>query len=83
MEFKLYVCLSALTLVSAAATVVKGEEVQPYAIPGRYIVVLKHGHLPSEVARGHGLRPQFNYSRVLNGFAGAVPNTFPNTYWPG
>jgi len=73
MEFKLYVCLSALTLVSAAATVVKGEEVQPYAIPGRYIVVLKHGHLPSEVARGHGLRPQFNYSRVLNGFAGAVP----------
>ena len=62
-------CLAALTFVSWTTAVAKAEHLQPYAIPGRYIVVLKHGHSKDDVARRHGLRPQFKYSHALNGFA--------------
>jgi subtilisin family serine protease len=67
------VSFAALTFVSLATTVVKAEHAQPYAIPDRYIVVLKRGHSKEDVARGHGLRPHFSYSRVLHGFATTVP----------
>jgi len=72
---KLKTCLfwSAWTFISATAINVSGEEeVQPYAIPGRYIVVLKHGHGPAVVANTHSLKPHHVYSHALNGFAGEI-----------
>lgn len=41
-------------------------------IPGRFIVTLRDGESPSAVASSHGVRPDFVYSHVLNGFAGAI-----------
>ena len=41
-------------------------------IPGRFIITLRAGVDPSAVAAEHGARPDFVYSRVLNGFAGAI-----------
>jgi subtilisin family serine protease len=41
-------------------------------IPGRFIITLRDGVNPSAVAAEHGVRPDFVYSAVLNGFAGAV-----------
>lgn len=41
-------------------------------VPGRFIVTLRDGVDPSAVAAEHGARPDFVYSRVLNGFAGAI-----------
>ena len=41
-------------------------------IPGRFIITLRDGVNPSAVAAEHGARPDFVYSRVLNGFAGPV-----------
>lgn len=41
-------------------------------IPGRFIVTLRDGASPAAVAAEHGVRPDFTYSRVLNGFAGAM-----------
>ena len=41
-------------------------------IPGRFIVTLRDGAAPSDVARDHGVQPDFVYSHVLNGFAGAM-----------
>jgi subtilisin len=73
MKLKKCLWLSFVAFVSVAAKDVTGEEVQPYAIPGQYIVTLKRGHSPVEVARAHGLRPHAHFSRALSGFAGAVP----------
>ena len=63
---------SVLTFISAAVIDVSGEEKQPYAVPGRFIVVLKQGHSPSEVANTHGLKPHHVYKHALNGFAAEV-----------
>ncbi|MEX2582362.1 MAG: S8 family peptidase [Gemmatimonadota bacterium] len=41
-------------------------------IPGRFIVALQEGASPSDVARAHGVQPEFVYSNVLNGFAGPM-----------
>jgi subtilisin family serine protease len=41
-------------------------------IPGRFIVTLRDGESPAVVARDHGVEPQYVYSHVLNGFAGAM-----------
>ena len=41
-------------------------------IPDRYIVVLEDGFTPQEVAKGHGLAPQFVFKKALNGFAGTI-----------
>src|SRR5207245_8001513 len=45
-----------LAFMSAAVIHASVEEVQPYAIPGRYIVVLKQGHRPAEVLSRHGVK---------------------------
>lgn len=37
---------------------------------GRYIIVLKEGVSPAEVARAHGVIPDFVYTAAINGFAG-------------
>ncbi|HXT41841.1 MAG TPA: S8 family serine peptidase [Candidatus Angelobacter sp.] len=73
MKLKLCAFWSVLTFVSATAINVSGEETQPYAVPGRFIVVLKHGHSPSEVANKHGLTTHHVFSHALNGFAADVP----------
>ena len=42
------------------------------AIPGRFIVTLAPGARPSDVARDFGVKPDFEYHAVLNGFAGQI-----------
>ncbi|MFB5614596.1 MAG: S8 family serine peptidase, partial [Candidatus Nitrosomaritimum yanchengensis] len=44
-------------------------------IPDRYIVVLDDGFTPQEVAKAHGLAPQFIFKKALNGFAGTISAT--------
>jgi subtilisin len=50
------------------------SSIQPQAasqvIPGRAIVVLKAGVSPLDVARAHGVVPDYVYTAALNGFAG-------------
>lgn len=41
-------------------------------IPGRFIVTLRSGENPSEVARDYDVSPEFEYRTVLNGFAGEI-----------
>lgn len=41
-------------------------------IPGRFIITVRDDVNPSAVAAEHGASPDFVYSTVLNGFAGAV-----------
>src|SRR5688572_11649863 len=41
-------------------------------IPGRFIITVRDDVDASEVAAEHGTRPDFVYTTVLNGFAGAV-----------
>jgi subtilisin family serine protease len=38
----------------------------------RFIVTLREGVRPADVARAHGIQPDFEYTRVLNGFAGSM-----------
>lgn len=42
------------------------------ALPGRFIITLRDGASPAAVARDHGVAPDFVYTTVLNGFAGAM-----------
>ncbi len=42
-------------------------------IPGHYIVKLRDGVEPQEVARSHGLAPAFVYRNAIRGFAGPIP----------
>ena len=42
------------------------------AIPGRFIVTLAPGARPADVARDFGVKPDFEYHTVLNGFAGHI-----------
>ena len=72
MKIKFFFFWSVLALVSAAVVQAAGEEVQPYAIPGRYIVVLKHGHQPAEVAAKHEVKTRHVFSHALHGFAGEI-----------
>ena len=44
----------------------------PDFIAGRYIIVLEDGVSPQEVAKGHGLVPDFVYEVALNGFAAPI-----------
>ncbi|MGY0459584.1 S8 family serine peptidase [Kitasatospora sp. cg17-2] len=41
----------------------------PAAVPGEYIVSVKHGFSPESVLRELGVRPLFTYGAVLRGFA--------------
>ena len=41
-------------------------------IPGRFIITLRDDADASAVARAHGVSPDYVYSTVLNGFAGAM-----------
>jgi subtilisin family serine protease len=41
-------------------------------IPGRFIVTLRDGANASAVAAAHGVRPDFVYANVFNGFAGSM-----------
>jgi subtilisin len=64
---------SVLAFMSAAVIHASGEEVQPYAIPGRYIVVLKQGHRPADVAAKHGVKTHHVFGHALHGFAAEIP----------
>jgi subtilisin family serine protease len=41
-------------------------------IPGRFIVTLRDGARPADVAGAHGVQPDYVYTHVLNGFAGSM-----------
>lgn len=41
-------------------------------VPGRFIVTLRDGASPADVARDHGVAPDFVYRAALNGFAGGM-----------
>ena len=41
-------------------------------VPGRFIVTLRDGASPAGVAAEHGIRPDYVYTAVLNGFAGSM-----------
>src|SRR5437016_1553685 len=73
MKSKSFLFWSVLAFMSTAVIRVSGEEVQPYAIPGRYIVVLKHGHQPADVATKHGVKARHVFSHALHGFAAEIP----------
>src|SRR5437762_2111193 len=73
MKSKSFLFWSVLAFISAAVIHASGEEVQPYAIPGRYIVVLKHGHHAAEVMAKHGVKARHVFSHALHGFAGEIP----------
>ncbi|MFE4358201.1 S8 family serine peptidase [Kitasatospora sp. NPDC056800] len=49
------------------------------AVPGQYIVTLKHGRDPGEVLRALGITPRFIYGAALNGFAAALDPLLLNT----
>src|SRR5437773_6023507 len=61
-----------LGLVSTGIIAARVEDDQPYAVLGRYIVVLKHGQKPDDVAGKHGLKPKHVFSHALHGFAGEI-----------
>lgn len=42
------------------------------SVAGRFIITLRERTNPSAVAREHGIRPDYVYTHVLNGFAGAM-----------
>src|SRR5213596_239344 len=73
MKSKSFLFWSVLAFMSAAVIQASGEEAQPYAIPGRYIVVLKHGHHAAEVMTKHGVKAHHVLGHALNGFAGEIP----------
>ncbi len=62
-----------LAFMSTGVIHASGEDVQPYAIPGRYIVVLKQGHRPADVLARHSVKAHHVFSHALNGFAGEIP----------
>jgi len=72
MKSKTFLFWSVLAFMSTAVIHASGEEVQPYAIPGRYIVVLKHGHRPADVLARHGVKAHHVFGHALNGFAGEI-----------
>jgi aqualysin 1 len=62
---------SALPQAGAAAAAVaqgRGE-----VVPDQYIVILKAGSRPAEVARANRVQPDFVYDFALNGFAAHIP----------
>src|SRR6266545_3816172 len=73
-QMKLTSCLlwPVLALISAAVIPASAEEVQPYAIPGRYIVVLKQDHRPADVIARHGVKAQHVFGHALQGFAAEI-----------
>src|SRR3989441_8623404 len=73
MKSKSFLFWSVLAFMSAAVINASGEEAQPYAIPGRYIVVLKHGHQPADVATKHGVKTRHVFAHALHGFAAEIP----------
>src|SRR5207247_6813843 len=73
MKSKSFLFWSVLAFMSPSVIQASGEEAQPYAIPGRYIVVLKHGHRAAEVMTKHGIKARHVFSHALHGFAGEIP----------
>ena len=76
MKITLKDCLNLLPTVGLSLILAQNAGADanvPFAVPGDYIVVLKQGSDPTEVANTHGLSRRQTYSHALNGFAGAIP----------
>ena len=90
MTHKLSLALASLLVVAACAepTTSTSATAEPTGapaafaaagvIPGRFIVTLRDGESPAAVSQAHGVRPDFVYSHVLNGFAGAMSDAARN-----
>ena len=91
MTHKLSLALASLLVIAACAepttsTSATAEQTEAPAafasaagvIPGRFIVTLRDGESPAAVSQAHGVRPDFVYSHVLNGFAGAMSDAARN-----
>ena len=63
-------CTEPTSSVAPAAEAVFG--VAADVVPGRFIVTLRDNASPTAVAAEHGVSPDFVYTHVLNGFAGAM-----------
>ena len=59
--------------LGAALAPAQTPPVAAAAIPDQYIVQLKPGVNPQNVAPAHGVNPHFVYQNAVNGFAGRVP----------
>jgi len=65
--------LSAVALILAAC-VLSAQPGHSQNIPGEYIVLLKPGNDPAEVANAHSVGARHTYSSALNGFAASIPD---------
>src|SRR5947207_5302883 len=72
MKPKSFLFGSMLAFMSAAVIHASGEEIQPYAIPGRYIVVLKQGHRAADVMNRQDIKARHVFAHALHGFAGEI-----------
>src|SRR5437773_11120396 len=74
---KVHMIISRFTLRIGASLLLLSLAVnvfgQPGPISGKYIVLLKAGVSPADVAARHGVAPDFVYGTALNGFAGSIP----------
>ena len=62
-----------LALPILAVSNLFGEPQRLIGATGQYIVVLKEGVRPAEVANTHALNPHRVYAHALNGFASVIP----------
>jgi len=56
-----------------AASALTAQTGLSQVIPGDYIVLLKPGNQPADVASAHALERRHTYSYAVNGFAGSIP----------
>ncbi|MBI3944647.1 MAG: S8 family serine peptidase [Armatimonadetes bacterium] len=64
--------VGAPALAPDAAAPADGAHRAPGGASGRYVVVLKEGVAPADVARAHGVTPEIVYTSAIRGFAGPV-----------
>ncbi|MGQ0813996.1 MAG: S8 family serine peptidase [Gemmatimonadota bacterium] len=73
LPFVLVLAIAACSDINQVTTPAGDDATPQFAtIPGRFIVTLSDGANPAAVAAEHGVAPDYVYTTVLNGFAGAM-----------
>ena len=70
--FAVTACVDAPTTPKSAEIPASFSAAESDVIPGRFIVTLRDGASPAAVAGEHGVKADYVYSHVLNGFAGSM-----------
>ena len=70
--FAVTACVDAPTTPMSAEIPASFSAAGSDVIPGRFIVTLRDGASPASVAGDHGVKADYVYSHVLNGFAGSM-----------